>query len=81
MTKPFSPSPDHGDWKTLYEAAIFETNKSIIPHRVSRAEQAVLIRMRELFYAGGTLEEKELLEDALYALRAFRSACQHAQVA
>jgi hypothetical protein len=29
----------------------------------------------------GTLEEKEALEDALYALRAFRTACEHLEAA
>ena len=38
------------------------------------AETAVLTRQRELFYTGGNGEEKESLEDALYALRAFRTA-------
>jgi len=68
----------HGDWKTLYRAAILETNKSVIPQKVSEAERAVLARGRELFYSAGTQEERESLEDALYALRAFRSALEHA---
>jgi len=71
----------HGDWKTLYRAAILETNKSVIPQKVSEAERAVLARGRELFYSAGTQEERESLEDALYALRAFRSALEHADAA
>jgi predicted RNA methylase len=71
----------HGDWKTLYRAAILETNKNVIPQKVSQAEQAVLARGRELFYGEGTPEEKEALEEALYALRAFRSAWEHAEAA
>ena len=63
------PSNDHCDWKTLYRAAILETNKSVIPQRVLKAEQAVLARGRDLFYDGGTHDEQESLEDALYALR------------
>ena len=70
-------SADHGDWKTLYRAAILETNKHFIKQKVSEAERAVLARGRELFYDGGTGEEQESLEDALYALRAFRSAWDH----
>lgn len=77
MRSAFPPCPDHGDWKSLYRAAILETNKNIIPQRISEAETAVLSRGRELFYAGGTSEEQESLEDALYALRAFRTACEH----
>jgi hypothetical protein len=77
MRSAFPPCPDHTDWKTLYRAAILEKNTSIVPQKVSRAEKAVLARGRELFYIGGTREEQEDLEDALYALRAFRTAWEH----
>jgi hypothetical protein len=81
MKTAFPPSPHHGDWKTLYRAAILETNRNVIPHKVSEAELAVLARGRELFYKGAASEEKEAesLEDALYALRAFRSALEHTE--
>jgi hypothetical protein len=79
MKTTFLSCPKDIDWKTLYRAAILEPNKSIIPQKVSAAEAAVLARGRELFYAGGTNEEKELLEEALYALRAFRTAWQHTE--
>ena len=77
MDTAFPACPDRVDWKTLYRAAILEKNKSAIPQKVSEAEQAVLARGRELFYNRGTREEQELLEDALYALRAFRTAWEH----
>ena len=80
MNTAFPPCPDYRDWKTLYRAAILETNTSVIPKRVSEAEKAVLARGRELFHEG-TLEEREALEDALYALRAFRSAWEHTEAA
>jgi hypothetical protein len=73
--------PGHEDWKSLYRAAILETNKSALKRRVSEAEQAVLARGRELFYAGGSREEQESLEDALYALRAFRSSWENSEAA
>jgi hypothetical protein len=79
MITAFSPRLDHRDWKTLYRAAILETDRTAIPHRVSEAEQAVLARGRELFYCSGTREEQEFLEDALYALRAFRTALEHTE--
>ncbi len=81
MKKAFPPCPDHGDWKTLYRAAILEKNKNAIPQKISEAEVAVLARGRELFYTGAASEEKESesLEDALYALRAFRSALEHTE--
>ena len=70
-------------WKTLYRAAILETNKRVLPQRVSEAEEAVRARGREIFYGegNGTSEEKEALDDALYALRAFRTAWQHTEAA
>jgi hypothetical protein len=76
MATSFS-SPKHTDWKILYRAAVLETNKSVVPQRVSEAEEAVLLRGRELFYGNGDPEEEEALEDALYALRAFKTACQY----
>jgi len=76
-----NPCAKPTDWKTLYRAAILEANASIIRQRVTEAEKAVLARQRELFYANGTVEEKEALEDALYALRAFRTAYQHTEAA
>jgi hypothetical protein len=80
MTTAFPPCPNR-NWRTLYRAAILETNKSVLPHRVSEAEEAVIARGREIFYSDGTPEEKEGLEDALYALRAFRTAWQHTEAA
>ncbi len=72
-----STSGPNADWRTLYRAAIYERDSNLILQRVSTAETAALTRQRELFYQGGTGEEKESLEDALYALRAFRTAMQN----
>ena len=80
MNQPTPPSHDR-TWKALYRAAIFERDARAILDRVSAAEQAVLTRGRELFGQLGTLEEKEALEDALYALRAFRNALEHTEAA
>jgi hypothetical protein len=77
MDKAFPSCPIRTDWKALYRAAILETNRSVTPQRVAEAEKAVLARARELFYSHGTLEEKEALEDALYALRALKSNRQY----
>ncbi len=79
MNPGLSLQPKHTDWKTLYAAAILETNKSIVPQRVSEAEEAILARGREIFYGNNDLEEQEALEDALYALRAFKTAWQHSE--
>jgi hypothetical protein len=57
------------------------TNKKALSWLVSQAEAAVLARAREVFYADGTAEEKEALEDALYALHAFKTTWQHGEAA
>lgn len=77
MNTALSPCPYQEHWKALYRAAILETDRNAIPQKVSEAEYAVLARGRQLFYNGGTSEEKESLEDALYALRAFKTAWEH----
>jgi hypothetical protein len=67
---------ENRNWKTLYRAAIFETNKNVIPTRLSAAEEAVLARGRELFRQTGNFEqfeEREEVDTALYCLRAFKS--------
>ena len=46
-------------WKTLYRDAILETNKGLLPQRVSEAEEAVKARGREIFYGNGTAEEEK----------------------
>lgn len=79
MQTVLTPNPN-ADWRTLYTAAIHESDSGLILQRVSIAETAALTRQRELFYQGGNGEEKESLEDALYALRAFRTAIQNTMV-
>ena len=81
MHSVFPPSLNR--WKTLYQAAMLETNKGLLPQRVSEAEEAVKARGCEIFYSNGTPEEREAeaLEDALYTLRAFRTAWQHSESA
>ena len=67
------------DWRALYRAAIHERDKSQLHQRISEAEKAVLRRARELLYQRGVSEEREQLDDALYALRAYRNASGHLQ--
>lgn len=78
------PPPRERNWKNLYRAAIFETNRNTVPKRLSAAEQAVLARGRELFQQTGNLEEFEEREEvdiALYCLRAYKSAWSHSEAA
>ncbi len=65
------------NWKTLYRAAIFEKDRNLIAKRISDAEKVLIIRGRELLCGSGALEEMDEIDDALYALRAYRTACEH----
>ena len=60
-------------WRKLYLAALFETDKQKLPLCIASAELAMSQRARELFAApeGGD-EERDGLQEALYALRALR---------
>ena len=61
-------------WHVLYRAAIFETDREQIPQRIAEAEKAVLSRIRELFaVTEDHIEEDQVLDDALYGLRALRN--------
>jgi hypothetical protein len=61
-------------WHSLYQAALFETDREKIPARIDEAERAILERVRELFGAKNDhIEEDQILDDALYALRALRN--------
>jgi hypothetical protein len=76
------PSPGSMQkWRTLYTAALFETDRNRVPERIAEAEQAIVARARELFSVGNdTIEEDQALDDALYALRALQS-CLDVQTA
>jgi hypothetical protein len=61
-------------WHALYQAALFETDRSKVPDRIAEAERAILDRVKELFVVETDhIEEDQVLDDALYALRALRS--------
>ena len=65
-------------WRYLYRAAIFETNKHLMPMRISEAEMTIVDRIHELsLNTGLDVElEREALDDALYALGAWRTALE-----
>lgn len=72
-----SPQTLVHNWRDLYTAALFETDKSRVPNRIADAEKAIVARARELFSAGAdTIEEDQALDDALYALRALQNCLQ-----
>ncbi|MCU1297622.1 MAG: hypothetical protein JWO91_1900 [Acidobacteriaceae bacterium] len=72
MSSPSLSSPEPTAWKALYKAALFEMDCAKRPDRIAKAEKALVIRARELFKANGDdREEKEALDDAMFALHAF----------
>ena len=61
-------------WHVRYQAALFETDPSKLPQRIAEAETAILARVKELFTVSSDhIEEDQILDDALYALRALRN--------
>jgi hypothetical protein len=64
-------------WRDLYKAALFELDKTRLPDRIARAEEALVIRARELFQmAGDNIEEEQALDGTMYALHALRNTSQ-----
>jgi len=65
-------------WKYLYRAAVFETNKRLMPMRISEARNTIVERINELSHETGfDVElEREALDDAMYALAAWRTALE-----
>jgi hypothetical protein len=58
----------------LYQAALFETDRELILARIDEAEKAILDRVKELSGVDADhIEEEQILDDALYALRALRN--------
>ena len=75
MSTGICKSPDSRYWRALYKAAVSGIDMSKLPERMAEAEKAVVLRARELFQAADDNgEEKEALEEAMYALRALGAA-------
>jgi hypothetical protein len=64
-------------WRDLYRAALFEVDKTRLSDRIAQAEEALVVRARELFHiAGDNIEEEQALDDTMYALHALRNTSQ-----
>ena len=73
-SKSHSSGSSSASWHSLYQAALFETDRLLIPARIAEGEKAILDRVRELFGVDSDhIEEDQILDDALYALRALRN--------
>lgn len=66
------------EWRSLFRAATLEKDMSLVEKRISDAEQAITMRSVEIFRQNGVEVEveRELLNDAMYVLRARRSAVE-----
>lgn len=76
MKKPSSGNSSDSSlaWHSLYQAALFESDREKIPARIDAAEKAILDRVKQLFVVNSDhIEEDQVLDDALYALRALRN--------
>ena len=61
-------------WQSLYQSALFETDRANSLRLIAEAEKAILVRIKELFIVHTDhIEEDLILDDALYALRALRN--------
>ena len=61
-------------WKDFYIAALLEGDKNRVPVLIAKAESAIVKRARELFDdSGDNIQERDALDDALYALHALKT--------
>jgi hypothetical protein len=69
------------NWRELYVAALFESNKSKLPLRIANAEKKITAKARELFNSGDhDTMERSALNVALYALLALRSSLDRNEI-
>lgn len=69
-----SSGSSSASWHSLYQAALFETDRELIRSRIAEAEKAIFDRVKELLGVNcDHIEEDQILDDALYALRALRN--------
>jgi hypothetical protein len=66
--------PNVQNWRALYRAALFETDRTNLLERIANAEQAIVARGRQLFDSYADDTEAQALDTALYALRALKSS-------
>jgi len=61
-------------WFDLYEEAIFETDAEKLGIRISKAQNAIKVRAKQLWYEGSQeATERERLETAYHFLEILRS--------
>jgi hypothetical protein len=74
MLKPRTTTIPSPNWRALYQAALFETDRRRLPERIAAAERALILRGRELFSAEIVdFGEQREVNNALYALHALEN--------
>jgi hypothetical protein len=79
MPTPPSQHTNSSEWRSLFRAALVETDCKLVEKRISDAEQAIITRSVEIFRQSGLDVdiERDVLSDALYILRARRSGVEN----
>jgi hypothetical protein len=73
LGKCFPGEREMSDWKSLYQAAILETDWSKIEEHIHAADSAISARLHEFsLNHGGTPEENQAIRDAVNGLSALR---------
>ena len=79
MPTPPSQHTNSSEWRSLFKAALAETDCKLVEKRIFDAEQLIIARTVEVFRETGLDAdiERELLNDAMYILRARRSVIEN----
>ena len=56
-------------WQEPYRAAVTETNPKLLKHKISSAEQAAILRLKQLEHSADHHHELTALTDTLTALK------------
>jgi DNA-directed RNA polymerase len=71
MTRgPLQREPCDHNWRKLYIAAIFETDKTKIASKITRAQIVIELHRRTVCRAANELKERRALDTALFSFQA-----------
>ena len=69
---------DTPSWRDMYRLTILERDHNAIPDRIAETRTLINRRAHDLFYSADvSLDEKEALADAIYALKALEESLKH----
>jgi hypothetical protein len=70
-----------GNWKDMYTAALFETDKTKLAQKIAAAQIAIAARRREILVLGTDSEERRILDNAAFSLQALGECFSLGQLA